>query len=331
MWLILSSTCLGLAIFTKGFMAILLPCVAVGLLLALRQAPTRRFVWTTLAAWLIPLAVIGVAVGIFVGPENLGQLVGVHLAAQSSPAFQPTNSPATINTYLRQSIPLLILAGLGAYQIVRARAWTGLYLVGWVLLAYIGLLFNRPTWPHHELLVTVPAAVLAGIGAGVALRETWHFLRRGGRNARPQVASLLALAAMVALLYTRGPDVLKDFDLRLPNFTPPAPDTIPERQIVALMADHADETHWVFAESPMFAFQAGLLMPPPLAVLTQKRLDTGALTEAQILQVLEAYKPEIVVQSRFFLPAAREYMRRRNFARLDSTMDYRLWVQKVSP
>jgi hypothetical protein len=96
------------------------------------------------------------------------------------------------------------------------------------------------------------------------------------------------------------------------------------------MADHAGETHWVYAENPMFPFQAGLAVPPPLAVLSSKRLQTGTLTDAQVLQTLEAFKPEMVIQSRFFLPAATEYMRLRNFTRIDETPKYRLYLRKDS-
>jgi 4-amino-4-deoxy-L-arabinose transferase-like glycosyltransferase len=330
-WLSLSSICLGLAIFTKGFLVILLPLIGAGLAVTLWRSPSRRFRWTSLAAWVIPLAGLAVWVLFFVvGPQNLGQLAEVHVAAQNNPAFQPTVILPTIHAYLRHSVPLLVLAALGVYQTVRARTWIGLYLAGWVVLAYLGLLFNRPTWPHHELLITVPAAVLAGIGAAAALRELWHRLRHGSSPGLPLAVALLGLAALGALLVTRLPAVLDEFDLRLPNLTPYPADGLSERQIVALMADHADETQWVYAENPMFPFQAGLAVPPPLAVLSSKRLATGTLTDDQILKVLEEFKPEIVMQSRFFLPAAEEYMRLRNFTRIDETPKYRLYLRKDS-
>jgi hypothetical protein len=196
------------------------------------------------------------------------------------------------------------------------------------------LLLNRPTWPHHELLVTVPAALLAGIGAATALREIWHRVRSRDRQSLPLGPALVGVVALSSLLLTRLPDFLRDFNPRLPNLAAPSAESsaesLAERQIVALMADHAEETHWVYAENAMFAFQAGLSVPPPLAVLSRKRLETGSLTDAQVLEVLEAYKPELVLESRFFLPAAEEYMRLRNFTRLDSTPKYRLYLRKDS-
>jgi hypothetical protein len=97
------------------------------------------------------------------------------------------------------------------------------------------------------------------------------------------------------------------------------------------MSDHAQETNWVFTDRPMFAFLAKLPVPPFLAVLSSKRLLSGELTQAEILQVLETYKPEMVLSGRFDIPAAQEYMSRRNFRRIDSTLRYRLYFRPKSP
>jgi hypothetical protein len=193
------------------------------------------------------------------------------------------------------------------------------------------LFFNRPTWAHQELLVTVPAAVLAAIGVAVPLETAWRRLQRPIRISAAWALPLIAVAAAGFLLSTRLPDFLNNLDPRLPNVDPPAGGPTPEAQLVALMGNHSEETHWVYSESPMFAFLARLPIPPPLAVMTQKRMRTGALTDDEVLAVLEEYKPELVLMSRFTNPGALEYMRIRNFRRIDSTLKYRLYFRPDAP
>jgi hypothetical protein len=49
----------------------------------------------------------------------------------------------------------------------------------------------------------------------------------------------------------------------------------------------------------MYAFRAGLPVPPEVAVLSIKRIKSGNITSAQVLQVLKTYTPEQVVLARF--------------------------------
>jgi hypothetical protein len=75
------------------------------------------------------------------------------------------------------------------------------------------------------------------------------------------------------------------------------------------MTSWADRTHWVVTDLPMYAFRVGLLVPPPLAAITDKRLASGEITEAQIIEVIETYKPEQVLLGRFDLPAVEDHVR----------------------
>jgi hypothetical protein len=59
----------------------------------------------------------------------------------------------------------------------------------------------------------------------------------------------------------------------------------------------------------MYAFRAGLPVPPPLAAMTGKRIASGELTEAMIIQTIEDYKPEQVLLGRFDLPAVESFLR----------------------
>ena len=241
----------------------------------------------------------------------------------------------SINFYLTDSVPLLVLAALGVIRATATRRWSALYLAGWAVAGYLFLVFNRPTWPHHQLLVTVPSALLAAIAAGEAVNEIKP--RTRSSPWRPRLALTLAsLVVVLVVLAVRIPPVLREFNSAWPNLVyPPSKEVqareAQERQIVALMSDHRAETNWVYTDRPMFAFAAGLSVPPYLAVLSSKRVLTGQLTEDEILATLETYKPELILATRFDLPVVREYMNPRNFRRLDSTLRYRLYFRPRLP
>jgi hypothetical protein len=78
----------------------------------------------------------------------------------------------------------------------------------------------------------------------------------------------------------------------------------------------------------MFAFSIGRPVPPNLAAITEKRLVAGGLTDSEILSTLEAYSPTLILEGQFSIPAVKEYMRPRNFIRLDSAPDYRLYLRR---
>jgi hypothetical protein len=130
----------------------------------------------------------------------------------------------------------------------------------------------------------------------------------------------------------RGPGTVEGFATGLPNLRGPAPfDEEDERSLLAAINDHADEVTWFYTDRPIFAFLAGLPVPPNLAVMTQKRMLTGSLTEEDIAATLDAYAPEMILNARFVLPVVDEYMRTRNYGRIDETIKYRLYLRRSSP
>ena len=55
------------------------------------------------------------------------------------------------------------------------------------------------------------------------------------------------------------------------------------------------ETRWFYTDRPTLAFAARMVMPPELVVVPQKRVRTGRMTEAQLVGLLQRYRPEQMV------------------------------------
>jgi hypothetical protein len=332
-WLIVSAIAFGLSIMTKAFTAILGPIFLSGIVLSGWKDYRQHRDWLKAckpsAVW---LAIFSVTVGsiliIVVKPENVFQLIQGHLLAGDSVLFRAyaDNRIVIYLSRFKYSIPMLALAFLGGIAALRSRSWTAMYLVAWVAIGLISLFINVPFWHHQQLLVTVPAAILAGIAIGDGLSRLQNILQLRERNVLGIAMGILTWAFAVTFTYFRLPSIVRQFDLKLPNLLAQPVEYSDDEEILALMADYAHLTNWVYTDRPMFAFRTQLPVPPHLAVLSKKRIASGVLTEDQILEILEEYEPEQVFSGRLNLPVIKEYLETRNYDRIDSSAHYRLNV-----
>ena len=68
------------------------------------------------------------------------------------------------------------------------------------------------------------------------------------------------------------------------------------------MNSYAKETNWILTDMPMYAFLVKRPVPPILATFSKKRLETGSISDADIIEALQKYNPEQVMLARFIIP-----------------------------
>jgi hypothetical protein len=319
-WLLISAIALGISVLTKLFTGFLAPVFVLGILRDMHPRPAAWRDWLRPAmVWSLTFVVLGVAAILFIiGPANLSQLLSTHLEARQVHAYIVQSNALPISWHLRDAWPVLALAGVGCGWVVLERRWTSLYLMAWSAIAYLLLSFQVPVWYHHQHLITIPAAMLAGIASGEGLHQIMQIIRsRRFLSLRAGLAAL-ALAGFATAVALRGPLTLPDFD-RPPVFvTGAAHAPWAEQVFLTKMENHASETHWVITNLPMYAFRVGLLTPPALAFISEKRLATGELTEQQIIAAIQQYHPEQVLVGR------------REFVKIKQVLqaDYRLLYER---
>jgi hypothetical protein len=83
--------------------------------------------------------------------------------------------------------------------------------------------------------------------------------------------------------------------------TPPNPKGRPPKnlEVMQLVLKYKGSTQWVFTDRPIYAFYAGLRVPPEMAVMSYKRLNSGDLTLEELLAVLQNYRPEQIILDRW--------------------------------
>lgn len=331
-FLLVSAIALGLSVMTKLLTAILLPLLGCGLLLeAILCVRGRRPRWScakNLVIWGVTVALTAACVLLSAGGRGeYGQLIGTHIDARQVPLFQAQSQTANLIFYTKDTWPLFVLALVGTFFAVRRRKWTTLYFVGWALLGTLLLANTVPTWYHHQLLVTVPAAVLAA----VALPEAFAALGSRAVSVRQRWASWLGAAAVVILFGAFVLPGLRDFthelDFDLPNIRDPREgEASPEQFVLKRIIDATEVGERIVTDRPMFAFRANLEIPPELATFSLKRLQTGDPTEQDLVALIEATKPRVVLLGRFVLPKVREALER-SYSRVFRQDRLRLWIR----
>ena len=331
-WLIFSAVILALSVMMKIWTVILVPIFLAGIFIQkaglfrgkgnLRDSVRPIMIWS-----LGFVFVAGIIILFVIRPIYLPQLVSTHLAAGETDIMKSIAAQLSINSYLNDSIPIFVLSLFGTVVAIRSRAWHVLYLVAWVLAAYLLLQWIDPNWHHHQLLITIPAAMLAAIAMGTAVVDLFKRIR----GTRLWTANFILSAAILLLsmffAYQRIPNSLNRFSLDLPNLGTYIPEDQFDFEIVAIMRNYADQTNIVFTDRPMYAFRSGIPVHPYLAVITQKRYVTGDPSQEEIFSILIQTKPEQVILGRFDIPAVQDYMETRNFVRVDSSPRSRHYVK----
>jgi 4-amino-4-deoxy-L-arabinose transferase-like glycosyltransferase len=175
LWLVLSGLALAASIMIKLFTGFLAPIILAGITMeAWFQNKQGTFSWKAIlkpaVIWSLSFTILVVAIVLgLVGLQNLGNLVNAHLLAPSDPSF--ASQTFAINTHLEQAIPLLVLGVFGAVFVILRQRWLALYPLAWAVLAYGLLNLYSPAFYHHQLLVTIPAAILAAIGLSEGMRS----------------------------------------------------------------------------------------------------------------------------------------------------------------
>ncbi len=78
----------------------------------------------------------------------------------------------------------------------------------------------------------------------------------------------------------------------------------------------------------MPAFQAGLLTPPGLAVISWKRLAAGDLDETEILATIQELEPEQILLGRFQFNQVEAFIQEGYFPVLEREDQLKLYIRK---
>lgn len=279
-----SGALFALSLATKLFTAFLLPVMA-GLAVwnagGLQSGNRRRAALRALAYWSLGFGVVGflTMLPVLLG-DGFGQLLSSHLVGRKLMG----EDGRSVSEFLWTQRRLYVSAALGFVAAVALRRPAFIALGLWCGLGIVLLSQHAPVWLHHSLLISVPASILAGFVVGVLVE-----LARKYRGKR-----LLALAAASGLILSLELGELRR-SARHINGVWFFPDSRSDRHVEQVIRAHVPHPKLMVTSRQIYAFRMGVEVPPWLAVTSSKRFKVGLLHPKEIIRIIRAGRPDIVV------------------------------------
>ena len=282
----------AVAVQTKFFVLVMAPALLLTTLCATdaegKSVSNRNRVALCLEI-LVPACVVFLGLSWMTGADSAAQLVAPHVAAREARAFADSGGLGYLwNEVWKGGWAVAVLGVVGGLV---ARPWASRSRAAplmWALTAAVVLAGHRPLWSHQVLLVVVPLAWMSGFlvaATGQARASESLWVRQTARLIVGGLAVAVAISAVQSSKLTA-----KGFHRGSSKR---------ERAASRSVALFAPISRWIFTDRPMDAYRAKLLVPPPMAVFSKKRLVTGNLATEHLIEVVETYKPEQISLRRF--------------------------------
>lgn len=293
----LAGAAFAAAVFTKAFAMIALPALAA----AFWQVRRRDGVDASAGPWAIGgVAAVTAAMLAGMGGFPSEQLLGTHMDARSMAILQDEGGASRLVSLAWKLAPaplaFALLFGLGAFW---KRPRSSLLLpVAWIVSAAVLLSTHNPLRDHQVLILIVPLCWLGGIGFKSLFRTGERLplgdFMLGNRDRRIVAGSTVLLCAGGAALAI---EIARDL-AAAHRYLDPTP-TLGEQMARERLALLAGEVRVLVTDRPIDAYRHGLSVPPELAVWSLKRLQTGAVTDDDVIAALEAHPGAAVLLRRF--------------------------------
>jgi 4-amino-4-deoxy-L-arabinose transferase-like glycosyltransferase len=326
-WLVLSGFALALSVLIKLFTGFLAPIFLIGIVSAMyfdnRKDGLSWKMFQPALIWGISFASLGILFGLaMIGPQNVGLIIYPHLEASSIKEFEGNS----LNFYLQGAIPLILLGLFGALISIYKRKWISLYILAWLVVAYLLFNFHSPVFYHHELLITIPLAMLAALGVGEGILSLLRVRQLSDVLSLPALMGAVALLGFTLVIINYLPSLDKEL-MDYPRISGFSLKASSERlKVLETMEKYADQTNWIVTDMPIYAFRVHKPVPPILATFSKKQLVTGSLTEEDILKAMRDYRPEQVLMARFDIPALDAYLQE-NYTPVLSVEYFQLFIR----
>ncbi len=299
-WLAASAAAMALAVMVKLWTAALVPVALLAMVPGFVPGGWRRP-----TCWAIVFVAALTAIFPATVPlDQAAQLFSPHLDVRSAGDFH--KNTGAFWGHLGDDAGIVLLAAAGAAVALARRRWIGLLPAAWAVLAIAVLAPHKPLWYHHHLLVSIPLCWSGGLAIGAIASRKW--LKTVAQALTPRGDARAWAASAGAALPAWGPAlpavagaalfIGHVSEIHRVGLAPSGgAGAWRDALILGVMQGLAPETRFVLTDRQIVPFRAGLRVPPDMAVTSLKRIWSGNLDEARVLEALEAHRPEQVLLS----------------------------------
>jgi hypothetical protein len=293
--LILSAIFFALSLQTKAFTVFLIPLIMLYLWdykISLADIDKHdKKLFYSLLQWIGILSFTYILIALLFGQfSHHDQLIQAHLNQPIDTQIENYNNLYYLNYMTAQDRDYIFLAVVGIFVILYQKNKNGLFPITWLATSILILLLHKPIWYHHYHLISIPICWLAAYAVASLLSllsQNWqgNFKSFFKSLSLKELIITILIGIIFVLLIFATPPITKG--------SPPK-----DLQLMQLVLKYKDSTKWVFTDRPIYAFYAGLSVPPEMAVISSKRINSGQLTNQEMLAVLKKYHPEQIVIAR---------------------------------
>lgn len=227
--------------------------------------------------WLFSFGLSFFAIGHFTGFIYASEMIHSHVNASEGYVFID-NALYILKLFVKM-LPIILLAVWAYWRSPKIWDAANLFPVIWLSLSIVVLLIHHPLRYHYCFMITFPLLwILAPY-----LNEVVLYIQ-----AKRNWTTVQYFLIVIVCFFLMKPLIDREVYVEKPP--------VRYEEIAALL-QNKDE--FVFTDRPILAFKLKKLVPPEIAVLCNKRIDAGFMTDEDFLKVLEKHLPNEIVFSRF--------------------------------
>jgi hypothetical protein len=289
---VFSGAAFALALMTKFIALVFLPGIIVQLIIIERSRVLKNHMPArpvgACIRWFGAFFVVGIYIAFIATSIDFSQIIHPYILARQTHLM----AKATVFKYLGEGFDVVLLA-LGGLIFLR-RGQRNFLLIPLITLIVEIIIFSnhRPLWPQYRFYMGVPLGWLASFG----IYALFQYIKAEWKTKRLKKSSLAAVTYLMtaALIVLAGAPIKYRRMIGQLNHREPGGSAI-----MAIMKKYSGQTHVVVTDRPIYAFYAGLPVPPSLATPSLKRLVTGFLKPSDYLRSIQEERPEMVLFARF--------------------------------
>lgn len=153
----------------------------------------------------------------------------------------------------------------------------------WLNYVWLIFTFHRPWWPYYYVHMAIPVCWLGGIGFALV----WNKARQASSRF---ICALVVCYGSVCLFAMGCRLYLQIHDNHCSRKTSSS-------LVLKTLSTYRGRTKYMFSDEPAFSFQAGIPLPPALAMLSLKRMWSGSMTNEKLISEFKIAKPDVVILS----------------------------------